>query len=186
MSEENLPDTTDEDDSIDIEVEEPDEDSFYRPKKDGFTIDKQEEFIQHLARNGNITSAAEKVGVSRKTVYYAQKKSDAFAKAMKEAREKAYDRLEAAAWEKAMEGKKIAEKRDENGNVVSERYDYSDRLHKFLLEANKPEKFGSDDEQELSGEITLKVEPEQPGVEPEVDTQVEPKLEGESDESEEE
>ncbi|MBC7077457.1 MAG: hypothetical protein H5T92_04010 [Synergistales bacterium] len=77
----------------------------------------QEKFLQSIAEWANITEAAKAAGVGRSTHYH-WLKDPAYRRRFLEAREAAYDRLERAAFERALAG--------------------SDRLLTFLLSAYRP------------------------------------------------
>lgn len=77
----------------------------------------QEKFLKSIAELANISEAAKSAGVARSTHYHWLKDQE-YRKRFLEAREMAYDRLERAAFERALAG--------------------SDRLLTFLLSAYRP------------------------------------------------
>jgi len=143
-----------------LQVEEPPEEN-YKPKK--FDLQRQRVFLEEFMKTGNLTLAAECADVARSTVKRAKKKSERFEKLFKQAKEVAYDRLEAEALEWATEGKVKTKRYDEDGNLIGETMDYSERVMLELLKAHRPEKFDRKDEHELSGEIELKISPQDSG-----------------------
>jgi len=88
-----------------------------RSMRDAKTELAQEKFLQSIAQWANITEAAKAAGVARGT-HYVWLKDASYRKRFLEAREAAYDRLEQAAFVRAMAG--------------------SDRLLTFLLSAYRP------------------------------------------------
>ena len=119
-------------------------------------------FLNHLARMGNVTLAAEAAGVGRMTVYEHKAADKAFAAKWDEAMQDAADTLEAEARRRAVEGvqKYITHKTelvtvpvDKDGKVVApgdptyvatvplvEKL-YSDNLLLAMLRAKKPNEY---------------------------------------------
>lgn len=63
---------------------------------------QQKAFLDHFSQNCNITAAAERAGVCRKTTYNWRKADPAFLEAYLEAEAEGWDRLEHAARQEAM------------------------------------------------------------------------------------
>jgi hypothetical protein len=104
-------------------------------------------FLEHFARIGIITRAAEEVGLNRNTIRYWQEHDDQFALAFQLADVQATEVLEAEARRRAVEGvERLKFDRGqpitdpETGEPYRER-EYSDTLLIFLLKARAPEKY---------------------------------------------
>ena len=117
------------------------------------TIEKKARFVELLSELGNMTKAAEMVGISRAGLYKAQKRDKKFAAEWAEARLQAADSLEDEAWRRGKEGidKELTFQGQRTGDIVKE---YSDTLLIFLLKGNKPEKF----KDRQSHDVDLKTE----------------------------
>lgn len=102
--------------------------------------DTKHEFLEALAKDGRRNAAARAVGVSPSTVSKWLKDDEQFADAFREAQQDLTELLEESALEKAIDGK-LEKRFDKDGNLISERYVYSDTLHVLLLKANAPEKY---------------------------------------------
>ncbi len=149
-----VPATSDEGDIIDLSPRVPDDynPADYRwvpvrrrPRRDGWTEEKQRRFIEVLADTGQVGLAARTVGMTRETAYRLRRSAHgaAFARAWDAARHHAGSLLEDVAFERAIEG---VEQNiyDENGEVVCTKRVYNDRLLTFLLRNLKPERYGRD------------------------------------------
>ncbi|MES2360129.1 MAG: hypothetical protein V4529_17440 [Gemmatimonadota bacterium] len=113
----------------------------------------QKTFLAMLERTANITASAEAAGVTNQCIYLWQEKSDEFAAACQAARESAYDRLEAEALRRAVDG--VVRKRPivvgrevVDYEIITE---YSDRLLEVLLKACRPDKYRERQSVEHSG-----------------------------------
>lgn len=104
-----------------------------------YTPVAREKFLAVLQETGNISLAADLVGLSRTRVYKEREKDKTFAKEWNEALEIATDHLEYNARLKATEGtmKPVFYK----GVICGYIPEYSDRLHEFLLVGNRPGKY---------------------------------------------
>jgi hypothetical protein len=71
------------------------------PRKDGFTEEKRQTFLDHLAGCCNLGRAAAAAGVSAVTINYHRRRDPAFAAQVDDALEAGYDALEAAMIERA-------------------------------------------------------------------------------------
>ncbi|HEY0149935.1 MAG TPA: hypothetical protein VGB70_13155 [Allosphingosinicella sp.] len=111
-----------------------------RERIDGFTPEKEVEFLSELERSGAVADAARAVGISRTTISRHRRYRPAFEAACKLARAKARGPLEAIAYLRAVEGAetKIIRK----GKVVEVRVRPSDGMLKTLMQAADPEKYG--------------------------------------------
>lgn len=111
-------------------------------------VNKQKAFLAAFRESGNITLAAEIVGIDRR-YHYNWLKDAEYAEAFEEAVEHAADRLEQEARRRAVEGvaKPVWYKGEQCG-VVQE---YSDLLLIFLLKGVRPEKYKDRVNQEITG-----------------------------------
>jgi len=108
-----------------------------RPPK--VSTDKKKDFIAALADTGNVTKAAERVGVPRKTLYDHKARDEEFAEAWNYAMNEAHDRLEYEAWRRAVHG--VDRPVYQKGELIGFEKQYSDNVLIRLLEATKPEKY---------------------------------------------
>jgi hypothetical protein len=139
-----------------IQVQESEED--YNPRK--FDLQRQAVFLEEFAKTCNMTVACECAGVCRKTVQKARDESERFEEYFQQAKAMAVDSLAHAAMKRARDGVVKRKRYNDEGNLVGETYDYSDSLTKFLLKNWGDDRFNEKDETELSGELTIKVEPQ--------------------------
>ena len=116
-----------------------------RPRRDGWTPEKQRRFIEMLADTGSVALAAKAVGMTRETAYRLRRApgSEAFARAWDAARHHAGGLLEDIAFERAIEGTEH-NVYDDNGEIVCTRRSYNDRLLTFLLKHLKPERYAKE------------------------------------------
>ena len=115
-----------------------------RPRLDGWTEEKQRRFIEVLADTGLVGAAAKAVGMSRETAYRLRRSAHgaAFARAWDAARHHAGGLIEDIAFERAIHGVE-QDVYDANGEVVSARLVYDNRLLKYLLSHLKPDRYGA-------------------------------------------
>lgn len=116
------------------------------------TPKKREKFLGSLREAGNVTLAAEAVGVDRSTVYKWRKQDAEFSAQWDDAVEEAADRLEAEARRRAYEG--VDEPVFYHGEACGVVRKYSDSLMMFLLRGVRPEKYREN--VNLQGSVTLK------------------------------
>lgn len=104
-----------------------------RARKDGWTPEKQRDFIEHLADTGCVKEAAGRVGMSETSAYRLRRRSDAaaFDAAWEAALEKGLQRLTAMAFERAVNG--TVKRIWYHGELVAEERVYSERLLLWLL-----------------------------------------------------
>jgi hypothetical protein len=133
-----------------------------RPRRDGWTEEKQRRFIEALADTGLVNAAAAAVGMSRESAYTLRRSPHgaAFARASDAARHYAGGPLEDIAFERAIEGVEH-NVYDENGEVVCTKRVYNDRLLMFLLRHLKPERYG--------GAAARREPPAEPAPPPEIE-----------------
>jgi hypothetical protein len=124
-----------------------DDDAFFRPvllryRHDGWTPDKQLEFIQTLAACGCVDEACRAVGMSRKSAYALRQRHDAqaFRLAWRAAKDVMVERLDDAAMSRAINGVPIPI--FHNGEQVGERRHFDERLTMFLLRYRDPVRYG--------------------------------------------
>jgi hypothetical protein len=100
-----------------------------RPRRDGWTEEKQRRFIEVLADTGLVSVAAKAVGMSREGANRLRRSPHgaAFARAWDAARQHAGGPLEDLAFERAIEGVEH-NVYDENGEVVCTKRVFNDRL----------------------------------------------------------
>ena len=113
-----------------------------RYRYDGWTPDKQLEFIERLADCGCVEEAARSVGMSRNSAYALRRRSDAqaFRLAWDAAMDAAVARLNDAAMARAING--VAVPIFQGGEQVGERRHFDERLTMFLLRYRDPVRYG--------------------------------------------
>jgi len=113
-----------------------------RYRYDGWTPDKQAEFIGRLADCGCVEEAARSVGMSRNSAYALRRRPDAaaFRLAWDAAMEQAVARLSDAAMARAING--VAVPIFQGGEQVGERRHFDERLTMFLLRYRDPARYG--------------------------------------------
>lgn len=106
-------------------------------------------FLEQIGKNANIGEACQIAGIGR-TAFYARKKEDReFAAAYADAMEGAMDKLEKAAWSRAVDG--VEERYTTKDGTTVTNTKYSDGLLQFLLKAHRPGKFKDKTTHELTG-----------------------------------
>ena len=101
------------------------------------------DFLAAMRDNGILRVACQLARISSTTVYRRRESDPAFAKAYVEAQSMAVDILESAAWTRAVKGVTRTKDVYHKGVVVGTETitEYSDGLLKFLLQANRPDKY---------------------------------------------
>ncbi len=114
-----------------------------RTRHDGWSAQRQRDFIAALADSGCITLACRAVGVSPQSAYRLRRhpKGKPFALAWDAALRCASVRLVSIAYERAIEGTRKQYWRD--GKLIGETVNPSDALLMFLLTKSDPNRFGS-------------------------------------------
>lgn len=118
-----------------------------RERSDGWTPQRQREFIGLLADTGSVSTAARMVGMSDSGAYQLRRSPEgqAFAHAWELAMRQASRRLADLAFERAVDG--VEEPVfDRDGQCRYIRRKYNDRLLMFLLRAHNPAQYGLGDE----------------------------------------
>ena len=113
-----------------------------KPRADGWTIDRQQRFIEMLADTGSVTQAALEVGLSASSAYRLRRLPEAsgFATAWDIAVQTASRRLIDIAMDRVIHGSEEPVF-DRDGNRVGRRIKYNDTLLMFMLRALQPERF---------------------------------------------
>ncbi|HYI47739.1 MAG TPA: helix-turn-helix domain-containing protein [Allosphingosinicella sp.] len=112
-----------------------------RHRRDGFSAERQQAFVEHYRDTGSLTDAARLTGISRSTAYNLLNSPDgaAFRAAIEEAGRGADVILEATAMERAVHGQE--EIVYYQGRRVGVRWKYDNRLLMSLLRARNPLKY---------------------------------------------
>ncbi|HXG82005.1 MAG TPA: hypothetical protein VNJ05_09420, partial [Sphingomicrobium sp.] len=113
-----------------------------RPRSDGWTPQRQRDFIAALADCGIVEQAAREVGMSVTSCYRLRRSpgGENFAAAWEAALAHAAQRLIDIAFDRAINGTEEPVF-DKDGNRVGHRVRYHDRMHIFLMRAYGPERF---------------------------------------------
>jgi hypothetical protein len=113
-----------------------------RSRHDGWTAEKQVEFIQALAESGCVTEACARVGMSASSAYGLRARLDAesFRYAWDAALDHAVQRLSDAAFSRALNG--VARPVFFQGEQIGERRYYDEHLTRFLLRYRDPVRYG--------------------------------------------
>lgn len=113
-----------------------------RPRSDGWTPQRQRDFIAALADDGRVSHAARQVCMSENSCYRLRRSpgGENFAKAWDVARAHAAHRLLDLAFEQAIDGTDEPVF-DKNGNRVGRRMRQNGKMQAFLLRAYFPERF---------------------------------------------
>jgi len=103
-----------------------------------FDAERRGAYLLALERSGEVVAASAAVGVSRQTVYAAMRTDPEFAEECEAARGRLVERALEVAKKLAIDG--VTDKfYDKEGNLISERTRYSERLLLRLLERHLPE-----------------------------------------------
>ncbi|MBA3898247.1 MAG: hypothetical protein H0X36_14180 [Sphingomonadaceae bacterium] len=127
-----------------------------RARHDGWTTERQIEFIKALAECGCVADAARRVGISAESAYRLRRRFDAapFRLAWDAALDFAIRRLSDAAYSRAIHG--VAVPHYYKGELVGEHRRYDDSLTRFLLRYRDPPRYAhSLDKQEYGGSDEL-------------------------------
>jgi hypothetical protein len=113
-----------------------------RPRFDGWTAERQTQFIQALGESGCVTEACRAVGMSERSAYALRARVDAvsFRNAWDAALDYAIRRLSDAALSRALNG--VAMPVFFQGEQIGERRYYDERLTMFLLRYRDPLRYG--------------------------------------------
>lgn len=113
-----------------------------RRRHDGWTAERQAEFLETLAETGSVTAAAKAVGMDRRSAYVLRRGpgAEGFAMAWDAALDSAHQHLHEAALSRAIHG--VPRPVFQNGEQVGEWRYYDERLTTFLLRSRAPDRFG--------------------------------------------
>lgn len=103
----------------------------YRERQDGWTAARTRKFLHALAKTGCVRDACAKAGISSTSAYRHRQRDPEFERAWEQALTDARPVLEAAAFERAVEG--VDEPIVSGGKIVAYRKRYSDALLLMLL-----------------------------------------------------
>lgn len=108
-----------------------------RIRADGWTLERQRDFLEALADCGSVRAACARVGMSAQSAYALRRRSNAraFRQAWDAARAMAAHRLEEAAWDRAIHG--TVKQHFYHGELVAETRVYSDRLLVQKIDRNR-------------------------------------------------
>lgn len=100
-------------------------------------------FLEDFRIHGNVTTACERTGAERRTIYKWRESDSQFREKYDEAEVEATEHLEAEAWRRAVEGDTVETPIIYKGDVVDTIVETkrSDTLLIFLLKARAPEKY---------------------------------------------
>jgi hypothetical protein len=112
-----------------------------RPRHDGWTVERQEAFLQALAACGCVTHACRAVGMSRESAYqlYNRPSAAGFRRAWDAALDCSLRMVEDEAWSRALNG--VARPVFYQGEQVGEYRHYDERLTMFLLRYRRPHRY---------------------------------------------
>jgi hypothetical protein len=103
----------------------------YRTRHDGWTMPRRRRFLHALARTGCVRDACRIAGISNTSAYRMRGRDGAFARAWEEALTEVLPVLEAAAFERAVEG--VDEPIVRGGEVIATKKRFSDAILVTLL-----------------------------------------------------
>ena len=113
-----------------------------RDRHDGWTEQRQRDFIEGLALTGSVHAAAQRVGMSTEGAYQLRRAPEAeeFAAAWAEALDFGVSRLEDLAIDRAINGVEVPVY--SYGKLIGRRRVYNDRLLMFILRQRRADRFG--------------------------------------------
>jgi len=112
-----------------------------RPRRDGWTADKQEAFLKALATCGCVTHACRSVGMSRESAYqlYNRESAADFRRGWEAALDCSLRLLEDEMWSRAIKG--VPRPVFYQGEQVGEYRHFDERLAMFLLRFRRPHRY---------------------------------------------
>jgi len=112
-----------------------------RPRRDGWTVERQEAFLKALATCGCVSQAARSVGLSRESAYHLYNRPSAadFRRGWEAALDCALRVIEDEAWSRAVNG--VARPVFFRGEQVGEYRHYDEKLTMFLLRFRRPHRY---------------------------------------------
>jgi hypothetical protein len=113
-----------------------------RPRRDGWTVEKQYAFIEALAETGIVEEACRRVGMSRTSADNLRRRpcGGAFRRAWDTAIDYSLYRVEEDAFARSRHG--VARPIFYKGEQVGEYRHYDERLTMFLLRSRRPQRYG--------------------------------------------
>jgi hypothetical protein len=113
-----------------------------RPRRDGWTVEKQYAFIEALAETGIVEEACRRVGMSRTSADNLRRRPCGvhFRRAWEAAVDYSLYRIEEDAFTRSRQG--VARPIFHKGEQVGEWRHYDERLTMFLLRARRPQRYG--------------------------------------------
>lgn len=104
-----------------------------RPRADGWTPERQREFLEYLADSGSVREAAGRVGMTEQSAYRLRRRSDArdFDALWEAAMRRGTDRLASVAWDRAVNG--TVRRRYYHGELIEEERVYDNRMLMWLI-----------------------------------------------------
>lgn len=115
----------------------------------GWSVERQREFLSHLADTGSVHLASAAARLTARSAYRLRNRSPAFAAAWDMAEQLAVGRLSALAFDRAIHGR--TEQVWHEGNLVAEKKVPSDKLLMWLLARLDPKRFAAPWEQRKDG-----------------------------------
>lgn len=103
--------------------------------------EKRTKFLDALRKTGNMSQAAQSVGMGSRHMYNLREKDKEFAADWEAVMEEYADTLESEADRRAVEGVHVKTYFDKDGKVIGEERRYSDTLLIFRLKGLRPEKY---------------------------------------------
>ncbi|HEX8669276.1 MAG TPA: hypothetical protein VF727_12990 [Allosphingosinicella sp.] len=121
-------------------ADEEDDPATPRLRHDAFTEARKAEFLTALVKTGCIVEAAQRIGVSPRTIYRHQESDPRFFDHCDTALRMSATPLELTAWQRAVEG---VEQEFACGGQVHVRRRYDGSLLRLLLQGSNPKKYGA-------------------------------------------
>lgn len=113
-----------------------------RQHHNGWTPQRQRDFVEALALTGNVEASAQRVGMTRESAYQLRRAPGAeeFAAAWAQALDFGVTRLEDLAIDRAINGVQVPVY--SYGKLIGSRTVYNDRLLMFILRQRRPDRYG--------------------------------------------
>ena len=119
-------------------------------RHNGWTPQRQRDFVEALALTGTVEASAQRVGMTRESAYQLRRAPGAeeFAAAWAQALDFGVTRLEDLAIDRAINGVEVPVY--SYGKLIGSRTVYNDRLLMFILRSRRPARYGNREKQPLS------------------------------------
>ncbi|WEK47247.1 MAG: hypothetical protein P0Y56_02890 [Candidatus Andeanibacterium colombiense] len=126
-------------------------------RHDGWTPERQQNFIEALADTGSVRSAAHAVNMTPEGAYQLRRHAEAgeFRKAWEAALALGVQRIEDVAMDRALNGVEVPVYHF--GEIVGTRIVYNDYLLMFLLRNRAPGRFGADNARSMNAIDTMRI-----------------------------